>query len=252
MKLTGNTVLITGGGSGIGLALAGSLLERENEVVVCARREEKLEAARRRYPGLKAHRCDVSDAGDRQRLLESIARDGLAVNVLINNAARMRPYDFTDVDGLDMEDVRQEIAANFIAPVELIHLFLPMLLGRPDPTIINVSSPGGVVPVTRVPVYCASKAALSSFTRSLRRQLVGKVRVIALYPPSVETEMMEGIDLPKISVEACSREIMRRLAGDDDEVWIGEGRYIPLFSRLAPGWIFEIVNRAANRTVARA
>jgi uncharacterized oxidoreductase len=246
MKLSGNGVLITGGGTGIGLALAGALSERGNEVVICGRRQEKLDEARRLHPRLRAHRCDVRDAGDRQRLFDSIAAEGLGINVLVNNAACMRPYDFTDRDALDVEGLHQDIAANYTAPVEMIRLFLPLLREREHPTIINVSSPGGVVPVSKFPIYCASKAAMISFSRSLRHQLAGSVKVITLYPPSVDTAMMAGVGLPTISTEACNREIMKRLARDDDEIWIGEARYIPILSRLLPRQIFRIVNKAAG------
>ena len=114
------------------------------------------------------------------------------------------------------------------------------------PTIVNVNSPGVVVPVARVLIYCASKAGLVGFDRSLRRQLAGEVRVITLFPPSVETEMMEGVELPKISVEKCCREMMKRLAGDDDEIWIGQARIIPILARLMPRRILEIVNQSTK------
>jgi uncharacterized oxidoreductase len=85
-----------------------------------------------------------------------------------------------------------------------------------------------------------------SFSRSLRHQLAGSVKVITLYPPSVDTAMMAGVGLPTISTEACNREIMKRLARDEDEIWIGEARYIPILSRLVPRQIFRIVNKAAG------
>ena len=246
MKLTGNAILITGGGTGIGLGLAHAFAERGNRVVICGRRQEKLDEACRRVPGLRAHRCDVSDVADRQRLFDAIAADGLAINVLINNAACMRPYDFTEPDALDMEGVHQDLAANVVAPIEMIRLFLPMLRERGCATIINVSSPGGVVPVARFPIYCASKAAMISFTRSLRYQLAEEVKVITLYPPSVDTAMMAGVGLPTITVDECNREVMKRLAQGRDEIWIGEARYLPILSRLIPKRIFDIVNKAAG------
>jgi uncharacterized oxidoreductase len=246
MKLSGNTILITGGGTGIGLGLAGAFAERGNEVVICGRRQEKLDEACRRLPGLRAQRCDVSDAADRQRLFDAIAADGLAINVLINNAACMRPYDFSRPDALDAAGLQQDISANFAAPIEMIRLFLPMLRAHERATLINVSSPGGVVPVARYPVYCASKAAMISFTRSLRYQLAHELKIISLYPPSVDTAMMAGVGLPTISVDECNRKIMKQLARGRDEIWIGEARYIPIFSRLMPKRIFDIVNKAAG------
>jgi len=223
MKLTGNTILITGGGTGIGLGLAGAFTERGNQVVICGRRQEKLDYACRQVPGLRAHRCDVSDAADRQRLFDAIVADGLAVNVLINNAACMRPYDFSRPDALDVEGLHQDITANLVAPM-----------------------PGGVVPVARFPIYCASKAAVISFSHSLRRQLAPEVKVITLYPPSVDTAMVAGVGLPTISVDDCNLEIMKRLARGRDEIWIGEARYIPILSRLMPKRILSIVNNATG------
>jgi len=246
MKLSENTILITGGGTGIGLGLAGAFAERGNEVIICGRRQQKLDEACRRFPGLRAYRCDVSDAADRQRLVAAIAADGLAINVLINNAACMRPYDFTQPEALDSEGLRQDISANLVAPIEMIRLFLPMLRTRERATIINVSSPGGVVPVARFPAYCASKAGVDSFSRSLRYQLGGELKIITLYPPSVDTAMIAGVGLPTISVEECSRRIMKSLARGRDEIWIGEARYIPVLSRLMPKRIFDIVNKAAG------
>jgi len=246
MKLSGRTFLITGGATGIGLGLAGALLARGNRVVVCGRRTEKLEEARRLHPRLVTHRCDVADSSDRERLHAALARDGMAIDVLVNNAACMRFYDFGDPAGVDMQTVREDVATNFVAPMEMIRLFLPMLRAQADPTIINVNSPGGVVAVAGFPVYCASKAAMISFSHSLRHQLRGAVRVITLYPPSVDTAMMDRVELDKVSVEESNREILKRLEGDDEEIWIGQARYIPVLARLVPKRIFRIVNEATR------
>ncbi|MCP4036000.1 MAG: SDR family NAD(P)-dependent oxidoreductase [bacterium] len=246
MRLAGNSILITGGGTGIGLGLAGLLLASGNEVTVCGRRQDKLDEARALHPGLRAFRCDVSDAEQRRGLLDFVADTGPAINVLINNAASMRPYDFTQPQGLDMAGARQDVTTNFLAPIEMTRLFLPMLLESEHPCVINVSSPGGVVPVARFPFYCASKAALDSLTRSLRHQFQGRLEVVTIYPPSVETEMMQGVDLRTVSVEDCCEQILRQLPKGKDEVWIGEGRYVPFLLRLAPRRLFDLVNRATR------
>jgi uncharacterized oxidoreductase len=246
MKLTNNTLLITGGGTGIGLAMASAFLERGNQVLICGRRTEKLKDARRALPGLQTYRCDVSDAGDQQRLLDSIRADGYQVNVLVNNAAIMRKYDLTDAQTLDAGTVMMDLKTNLAAPIEMVNLFLEGLKELPEATIINISSPGGLVPVAKVPIYCASKAALHSYTLSLRHQLRGRVRVIEVYPPSVDTPMMEGVGLRKVSVEQFSKALMPRLAKGEEEIWLGESRYLPLMHRLAPGRAFQIVNRATK------
>ncbi len=249
MKLTGNTILITGGGTGIGLALAKSFLERDNRVIVCGRRQDKLDAACASTPGLRAYRCDVSDPGERQALLEAIERDGDRVNVLFNNAAVMRTYDLADPEHLDLDKIHDDIRVNFLAPIALTKLFLPMLRHQPDPVIVNVSSPGGIVPLSNVPVYSACKAALHSFTRSLRFQLGDAVEVIELFPPAVDTEIMDKVEIDKISAEACVEESMRRLERGGREIWVGNGRVIPWLHRIAPHWTDVLANRGL--TVAR-
>ncbi len=244
MKLTGNTLLITGGATGIGLGMASAFLERGNRVAVCGRRQDVLEQAASSLPGLRTYRCDVRNADQRRALFEALCRDDLLPNVLVNNAARMRPYDLTDLDSDALEDVRGDVETNLLAPIELTSLFLPSLLERAGGVIVNVSSPGGVVPVANVPVYCASKAALRSFTRSLRYQLAGRVHVIEVYPPSVDTAMMSEVPLEMRSVESFTEGLMVHLASGKDEIWIGEGKWVRILDRVAPGWIFGLVNRA--------
>jgi uncharacterized oxidoreductase len=175
-----------------------------------------------------------------------VRNDGHAVNVLVNNAAVMRAYDLTDAQQLEIAQVREDIQTNLAGPIEMVHLFLPTLRERAGATIINVSSPGGLVPVARVPIYCASKAALHSYTRSLRHQLAGSVRVIEVYPPSVDTPMMEKVGLDKVSAEKFTEALMARLTKDEDEIWIGESRYLPLMNRFAPRRTFQLINRATK------
>ena len=246
MNLTGNTLLITGGATGIGLGMARAFLERGNRVAVCGRRQEKLDQAASALPGLRGYRCDVSDAEERRALRAALRADDHLPNVLVNNAARMRPYDLAGLGDRDIEELRSDIATNLLAPIELTSLLLPSLLEHPRPVVVNISSPGGRIPVADVPVYCASKAALHSFTQSLRHPLAGRLRVIEVYPPSVDTAMMVDVKLEKGSVDEFTRKLMAHLAGEQDEIWIGEGRWVRVFERLAPRWIFGVVNRATR------
>ncbi len=249
MKLTGNSILITGGGTGIGLAMAKAFLERGNEVAICGRRQDKLDEACAAAPGLRAYRADVSDPTDRRELADALTRDGFEVNVLINNAACMNTYDLASAEGPDLNAAFADFQINLMAPISLIHLLLPQLRTRPDPVILNVSSPGGVVALAEVPFYCAAKAALDSYTLSLRRQLTGSgVQVITMYPPSVDTAMMQGVELRLISVETFIAELMKRLAKDKEEVWIGEGRYVPILKRIAPKLTFRFINDSTKMT----
>jgi uncharacterized oxidoreductase len=246
MNLSGNTILITGGATGIGLALAQDFLERNNRVIICGRRQEKLDEAREASPGLIAFRCDISDESDRRSLLENLKRDGLAINVLINNAAVLRTYDLSKSENLDLACAERDLQINFFGPVTLTHLLLPMLEEQPDPVIINVSSPGGVLPLAKLPFYCASKAALNAYTNSLRHQLDGRVKVITLFPPSTDTSMMKGIELRLVSTEKFVIETMRRLATGREEIWIGEGRILPWLVRIAPKLTFKFINNTTK------
>jgi len=248
MRLGGNTILITGGGTGIGLSLAKAFVDHGSEVAICGRRQEKLDEACRAVPQLKAYRCDVSLADDRAQLFDSLQRDGLHVNVLINNAANMRHFDLRHPERIDHAALQSDLNANLLAPIELTNLFLPTLRTKPGATIINISSPGGVVPVAHFPIYCASKAALNSYTRTLRHQLAGEVSVVLILPPSVETAMMQQVDLKKVSAEEFTKEAIAGLVRGREEIWVGEAKILRFLERVAPRWTFRLVNRSTKLT----
>lgn len=246
MNLTGNTILITGGATGIGLAMAEMFLAKGNRVAVCGRRQKKLDEASRLLPALKTVCCDVSSAEQRQQLLGSLLAEDFSPNVLINNAAVMRKYNLADTQSVDLVLIEQDVAINLLAPIALIQLFLPVLRKQANPVIMNVTSPGGVVPLSNVSIYCASKAAINSYTKSLRHQLNGEVEVIEMYPPSVDTDMMDGVELPCVSVAEFIRMLFRCLQKGGNEIWVGEGKYLKWIHRIAPGFAYNLVNKTAN------
>lgn len=246
MNVSGNTILITGGATGIGLAIAGIFIERGNRVAICGRRQEKLNDAKQKFPELKTYCCDVSDVQQRQKMHNAMIDDGMAPNVLINNAAIMNHYDLANSEVLDMEQVANDVHINLLAPIALINLFLPTLKKQSDPVIINVTSPGGVVPLANVAIYCASKAAINSYTKSLRFQLKGTVEVIEMYPPSVDTAMMDGIDLPTISTDKFASELFKLLDEGGESIWVGEGKYLKWINRISPSLAYWLVNRSTQ------
>jgi len=188
MDLGGNTVLITGGASGIGLALAERFLAAGSQVIICGRREAMLAQAKEQHPQLHLRACDVGDAGERARLVRWAVAEFPGLNVLLNNAGIQRRVKLDEPE--EWEATRQEIAINLEAPVHLARLFIPHLLSQPRPTILNVTSGLSFVPKTNIPIYCATKAALHSFTLSLRHQLRDTpIRVIELIPPAVNTDL---------------------------------------------------------------
>ena len=191
MKLIQKTILITGGTSGIGLELAKHLLQRGNTVLVTGRDQEKLTAAERALPGVHTFRSDVSDPTAIRALYDDVLARFPALDILVNNAGIMRNLNLNR--DRDLNDVTREIEINLSGPVRMVQQFLPHLKTRKDALIVNVSSGLAFIPLPVSPVYCATKAALHSFTQSLRVQLTGtNVTVIELAPPGVETPLFRG------------------------------------------------------------
>ena len=171
MKLEQRTILVTGGTSGIGLELARQLLVRGNTVIVTGRDQDALDAATRTLPGLHTFRSDVSDPQAITALHEAVLPLFPALDTLVNNAGIMRNI---KLDGeRSLQDVTREIEVNLSGPVRMVQQFLPHLLTRPGALIVNVSSGLAFIPFPAAPVYSATKAAIHSFTQSLRVQLRG-------------------------------------------------------------------------------
>jgi uncharacterized oxidoreductase len=185
MNLSGNKILITGGGSGIGLALAERFVQEKNTVIACGRREDALRAAAERVPGLVTRVADVATNEGREALYRWVAAEHPDTNVLVNNAGIQNWMTVTDDDF--MTRAREEIAVNVEAPLHLAQLFLKL---RALTTIVNVTSGLAFVQFTKVPVYCATKAFLHSFTLSLRELLKSRnVEVVELIPPALNTDL---------------------------------------------------------------
>ena len=157
MKLSGNTVLITGGATGIGLAMAEAFLQAGSEVIICGRRQGRLLDAQNRHPALHVTTCDVANPLDCRLLAEWVSANFKNFNVLVNNAGVQRDIDLTK--GVDaFLSGESEIRINLEGPIVLSGLFIPLLAGKNDPAIVNVSSALGFVPAARMPVYSATKA----------------------------------------------------------------------------------------------
>jgi uncharacterized oxidoreductase len=186
MKMTGNTILITGAGSGIGLALAREFAELGNEVIVAVRSPEKLEIAARQ--GFKIEKADLSDAASIRNLASRVIENYPALNVVIHNAGISRTENY--LEGVD-ESIQEEIVAtNFLGPMRLTDALLPHLLKQESAVIMTVSSGLAFLPNAQAPTYSATKAAIHSYTQSLRYQLKETaVEVIELPPPYVQTSL---------------------------------------------------------------
>jgi uncharacterized oxidoreductase len=224
MRTTGNTVLITGGTSGIGLGLAERFLSTGNEVIICGRRRDRLEAIGRRNPGIATRVCDIADERQRQELAAWAIREHPAVNVLVNNAGIQL---LADLAAPDLARVRAEVETNLIAPLHLAGLFAAALAGRSPAAIVNISSGLAFAPIASMPVYCATKAAIHSLSLSLRRQLRDTgVKVFEIIPPSVDTELggerrEAGRSHGGMAVADFVEAALRALANDELEAAIG-------------------------------
>lgn len=185
MNLSNNKILITGGASGIGLGLTERFLKENNTVIICGRRAEVLEEVAAKYPSVITKVCDLTDEKEREELYNWVAANHSDTNVLINNAGIQKWMNITDADFFT--NAKQEIVTNIEAPLHLTSLFiqLPALT-----TVVNVTSGLSFVPLTKVPVYSATKAFFHSFTLSLRQLLAAKnIEVIEMVPPALNTDL---------------------------------------------------------------
>ncbi len=188
MKTSNNTILITGGTSGIGLAFAEEFLKLGNKVIICGRRQERLNVLKIKHPDLITINCDIADTKQREELCSIVLNDYPDTNILMNNAGIQLAVDLTQPSNL--EKIREEIEINLIAPIHLVSLFARHLAGKTDSALINISSGLAFAPISFMPVYCATKAAIHSLTMSLRHQLKNtSVKVFEIIPPSTDTEL---------------------------------------------------------------
>lgn len=188
MNTSGNTILITGGTSGIGLAFATHFIKEGNTVIICGRRAHRLAQIQQEYPGIITKVCDIANTAQREELCSWAIHNYSALNILINNAGIQLVTDLTKP--LNLAFVRDEVETNFIAPVHLTSLLAEHLKIQKEAAIINISSGLAFVPIAFMPVYCATKAAIHSLTLSTRYQFKDtSVKVFEIVPPSTDTEL---------------------------------------------------------------
>lgn len=247
MELNGRVVLVTGGGSGIGLALATRFLAAGSRVIICGRRESALRAAAAAHPGLITRVCDVSDEGERVALAAWVAEEHPDLDVLVNNAGVQRRVRLTEPE--PWSATHGEIAVNFDAAVHLALLLLPHLQTRPRAAILNVTSGLAFAPIAAMPIYCATKAALHSFTLSLRHQLAGStVRVIEIIPPAVDTDLGgPGLHTFGVPLDEFADAAMARLVAGEVEIAYGSAELGSRAAQQAFDGAFRQMNGASPR-----
>lgn len=192
MNINGNTILITGGGSGIGRALAEALHARGNQIIITGRREGVLRETAAANPGMAWATLDVEDPGAVAAFGARIVKDYPTLDAVILNAGIMKPEDLL-ADAFDLATVDATISTNLLGPIRLTAALLPHLRARPKATVITVTSGLAFIPLAATPTYSATKAAIHSWTESLRHQLRDTaVEVLELAPPAVATDLMPG------------------------------------------------------------
>lgn len=214
MQIAGNTILITGGGSGIGRGLAEAFHKEGNQVIIAGRRQNVLDDTTAANPGIKSLLLDIEDPAHIREFGAKISEDFPELNVVIHNAGIMRPENL-QAQSEDLADAHAILTTNLLGPIRLTAALLPVLLKQPHATVMTVSSGLAFVPMAPTPTYCATKAAIHSYSQSLRYQLKDtSVEVLELVPPYVQTELLgahQATDPRAMPLDAFITEVMEIL-----------------------------------------
>jgi uncharacterized oxidoreductase len=252
MEIKNNTILITGGATGIGFELAKALITNGNTVIVCGRREEKLLEAKALLPQLITYKCDISDFNQRRALYNYCIQNHSSINILINNAGMQREINFLDGEENYLQG-DNEVAINLDACFHLTALFTPYFAQKTSAAIINVSSGLALVPLVITPIYSATKAALHSFSISLRKQLENtSIKVFEILPPIVDTDLDRGARDKRgqtnkgMKAEEVAIESLVGIANGKFEIAIGIVKLLRIGSRISPKLFLKIINKKAK------
>jgi uncharacterized oxidoreductase len=256
MNISNNTILITGGTSGIGLELVKQLSALNNTIIVTGRDQTKLDKAKKQFPKIHTIQSDVSDPKAITALYDRVTKEFPELNILINNAGIMARINLHEQSN-DLTGLTKEIDINLCGPIRMSAKFLPHLKKKQAAAIMNVSSGLAFVPLPIAPVYCATKAALHSFTQSLRAQLKNtKIKVFELAPPATDTELldqsnpedMKGVNVMK--VDKMVQAAVTGLKNDTLEIRPGQSNQLKFMSRLAPQFILSQLSKPVDRMLS--
>lgn len=244
MELKNQTILITGATSGIGEALTHALSARGNRIIAVGRNQERLKALEQSLPNVTARACELTDRAKVTALADALAKDGLQVSVLINNAAIQNTPCFTEPE-FDIAAIEPEVITNLVAPAWLVALLLPSL-GRAahGGAIVNLSSGLALYPKSGSAIYCATKAAIRSLSWSLRYQLGGAgISVHEVLLPLVDTPMTTGRGRGKLSPRFVAEQIITGVEQGRAELWLGKAKWLPLLNRISPAFTRRLMRK---------
>ena len=257
MKMNSNTILITGGTSGIGLELATRLIQLGNTVIITGRDQSKLDLTKKKLPEVHTFQSDVSNPHEISKLYENVMSQFPELNFLINNAGIMRKINIHDKE-IDLEDIDREIEINLSGPVRMVKQFLPLLKKQKFAAIMNVSSGLAFIPFPISPIYCATKAGVHSFTQSLRVQLKDtSVKVFELAPPGTQTPLMSSFDasdmegLAAMNVVKMVDVAIKALEGNRSEIRPGISNILKIMSRVAPNFMLKQISKSIDSMLAQ-
>lgn len=247
MNTTNNTILITGGSAGIGFEIARQLSEKNNHVIILGRSEYRLQKAAAQLKNVTALTGDVSDPDDVERLVKTLYRDFPSLNILINNAGKAFVYDLAAEGADGFTRAAEEMLTNYLSVIRLTEKLLPLLRRQPEAAVVNVSSIVSIVPNHRLATYGASKAALHSWSLSLRHALKDTaVKVFELQPPLVDTEFSTEIGGHRgIKPSVVAEELIHSLATDNFEIRVGNTEHIYQLYLTSPEQAFQALNPTA-------
>lgn len=248
MVLQNNTVLITGGSSGLGLELTKQLLKKNNKILICGSSQAKLEAAKKSFPEIEIFQCDLSKQEECSRLAKWVAEKHPKCNMLVNNAAIVHINNFYTDDSI-LEKANKEIQTNLLAPIVLSKLLLPLLEQNKHAKIINVTTGLVYAPKAAYPFYNATKAALHSFTQVLRMQMEkSPVRICEVLLPVIDTPFHKG-NPPKIAISAekAVKEMIASVEKGKLEIRVAKVKLLYLISRVAPKFALRKINSLSNK-----
>lgn len=249
MQMKNNTILITGGSSGIGYEFACQLCE-ENTVIITGRDQEKLDKAKKELKNVHTFRCDIANPQEIAALYAQVSRMFPELNMLINNAGIMKKIDLQKE--ADVNTFTQEIDTNLNGTIRMSTQFLPLLQKQKRAAIVNVTSALAFVPLANTPVYCATKAALHSFTDSLRIQLKNtNVKVFEVAPQVTETPLIDAFDgneqknMNIMHVSKLVKISIKKMECGISEIKPGQSGALKMISRLSPGFALNMLNKSA-------
>ena len=252
MNIENNTILITGGSRGIGLEMAKQFANKNNKVIITGRDEQKLQQSAENLDNVTAIQSDVGNPDEIEKLYQRVVKDFPELNIIINNAGLMETINLKD-NTRTAAELTKEIDVNLKGTIIMNNVFLPHLKQKNNAAIVNVSSGLAFVPHPIAPVYCATKAAIHSYTLSLRIQLKNtNIKVFELAPPLTGTEMLDAFNdedikgVPITPVEEMVTAFIKALSKDNYEIRIGIANQLKFMSRFFPNFILKQLSKSVN------